>query len=135
MNSQSRRALVALAVFVILWIPFLNQPIGLETRPLLSKGMTVYDASTFGLSLILGLLSFPLIWKRPRLGAITGILAAILYIIGVPLDYLGLDVTGLSPPFWVFFFELVEIPVAVVLAFLCYRTYFAARSERARPAS
>jgi hypothetical protein len=70
-------------------------------------------------------IALPLLWKRPRAGSIAGVVAAVLFVVGVPLDYLGFIVTGQPPHPVIFYLELVESGVVFVLAVLCYTTYSA----------
>lgn len=129
----SKRTLVSLVIFILVYILFFEKPLGLDPRPIYTRGNTIYNIFTFESSFLFAILSIPLLWKRPRAGSATGILTAVLLIAGVPLDYLGLVIPGQPAPFVILSVEIVESVVSLILIFLCLRTYSAVSSEKSRP--
>ena len=114
--SRGSKILV-LAFAMMLVCGFLFTPAGLETRPLTS--LRSYALIPFFLSTtILDVASLVLIFKRPRIAAILGSVAAISYVFLAPGDQAHLFFLGEPVPLGISLNEFVVlVPSVVVLLF------------------
>src|SRR3989442_15654146 len=100
LSREEKILAVAFAVMSICGLFF--TPVGLETRPL--SALRSYALIPFSLSgTILDFASLILIFKKPRIAAITGIFAAIEYVFLAPGDQAQ------------FFFVRVAVPVGLTI--------------------
>ncbi|MDA4127860.1 MAG: hypothetical protein OK422_00110 [Thaumarchaeota archaeon] len=116
-----KQTLVVLIILLATVDAFFPAPFGLETRSLSAESLL--SSVPYGVALVFIILAIPLIWKRPKIGSLVGILAAILNDTGILLDQLGFVVPGQPPPLGVTTFQAIDVALSVVLIVLCYRSY------------
>ena len=99
-------------------------PIGLETRPL--SALVSYALIPFFLSTtILDFASLILIFKKPRIATITGVVAAISYIYLAPLDQARLFFVGVPVPLGITINEMIVLLASIVVLLFAPVVYLA----------
>ena len=105
---------------------FLFTPAGLETRPL--SALRSYALIPFFLSTtVLDVASLILIFKKPRIATITGVVGAISYIYLTPLDQAQLFFVGVSVPIAITINEMVALLASIVVLVFAPIVYMANR--------
>ncbi len=131
MNLSKARKILVIAFALMSVVGFLFTPVGFETRPLSS--LVSYALIPFFLSTtILDIVSLILIFLRPRIASITGIVAAIFYIFLAPADQARLFFAGVAVPAAITANEYVALALSVVVLLVAPMVY---RESTARPAT
>lgn len=126
--SSAKKAVVAcVAAILVLTVLEFPPPIGFETRP-------QADVSPLWFVLFVAIVAIeiaviPLIYKRPRLGAEIGILAAGLNVIQVVADQAHLMQPEVAP----LGYSLLELAVVAASFALAYFSWIVIESERRAP--
>jgi hypothetical protein len=115
---------IAFAVMSICGILF--TPAGLETRPL-STLRSYALVPLFLAGTILDFASLILIFKKPRIAAITGVVAAIEYVFLAPGDQAQFFFVGVSVPVGITITEIVALIASVVVLLFAPVVYLANR--------
>jgi len=115
---------IAFAVMSICGILF--TPAGLETRPL-STLRSYALVPLFLAGTILDFASLILIFKKPRIAAITGVIAAIEYVFLAPGDQAQFFFVGVSVPVGITITEIVALIASVVVLLFAPVVYLANR--------
>ncbi|MDA4129083.1 MAG: hypothetical protein OK422_06495 [Thaumarchaeota archaeon] len=119
--STARRSLILLIVLLVSWDAYFPSPFGFETRPIASTSLIF--GIPFFVALFLNILAIPVLWKRPRIGSVFGILTAALMVLGVALDQTGFVVPGQLPPAIISAFEAIDVILSALVIKSCYTTY------------
>ena len=124
MKLSRNEKILAITFAVMSVCGFLFTPIGLETRPL--SALRSYALVPFFLSTtVLDVASLILIFKKPRIAAITGIVAAISYIYLTPLDQAELFFVGVPVPLAITINEMVALLASIIVLLLAPILYVA----------
>lgn len=124
MKLSRNEKILAITFAVMSVCGFLFTPAGLETRPL--SALRSYALIPFFLSTtILDVASLILIFKKPRIGMITGVVAAISYIFLAPLDQAELFFVGVPVPLAITINEIVVIAASILVLLLAPLVYSA----------
>ena len=125
--SRNEKVLaIAFAVMSICGVLF--TPVGLETRPL-SALVSYALVPLFLAGTILDFVSLILIFKKPRIAAITGIVAAIEYVFLAPGDQAKIFFVGVSVPVGITINEIVALVSSVVVLMFAPMVYLANRKS------
>ncbi len=131
MNLSKGRKILVVAFALMSVVGFLFTPAGFETRPLSS--LVSYALIPFFLSTtILDVASLILIFLRPRIASITGIVAAIFYIFLAPADQARLFFVGVPVPAAITANEYVVLALSIVVLLVAPTVY---REATPRPAT
>ncbi len=116
LNLKSSQKSVLISIVLILIITTLEfpAPIGFETRP--QDNVSLYWLAYFLIILISEIATIPLIYKRPKIGAVIGIFAGILNVLFVIADLAHL----LQPEVATLGYSLLEIAGAIASISLVY---------------
>jgi len=114
MFSAKKGVIGAIITILILTILEFPAPIGFETRP--QGNVSLFWLLFFLTILITEIATIPLIFKRPKLSASFGLIAAVLNILQVIADQLHLMQPEIAP----LGYTLLEYAVGVVALFLIY---------------
>ncbi len=124
LSRNEKTLAIAFAVMSICGILF--TPAGLETRPLSSLRsyalIPVFLAGT-----ILDIASLILIFKKPRIAAVTGIVAAIMYVFLAPGDQAEIFFVGVPVPVGITINEIVALIASIVVLLFAPMVYLANR--------
>ncbi len=124
LSRNEKTLAIAFAVMSICGILF--TPAGLETRPLSSLRsyalIPVFLAGT-----ILDIASLILIFKKPRIAAVTGIVAAIMYVFLAPGDQAEIFFVGVLVPVGITINEIVALIASIVVLLFAPMVYLANR--------
>ena len=125
--SRSEKTL-AIAFAVMSVCGFLFTPAGLETRPL--SALRSYALIPFFLAgTILDIASLILIFKKPRIGAIIGVVAAIEYVFLASGDQAEFFFVGVSVPVGITVTEIVALIASIVVLLFAPMVYLANRKS------
>ena len=121
----SRNEKILAFVFAVMSIcGFLFTPLGLETRPL--SALRSYALIPFFLAgTILDVVSLVLIFKKPRISAVTGIVAAIMYVFLTPGDQAEIFFVGVPVPVGITINEIVALIASIVVLLFAPIVYIA----------
>ena len=114
-TSSAKRAVIA-AVIMILILTFLGfpPPVGIETRP--QSHVSLIWLVYFVVVLIVEIAAIPMIYRRPSVGGVLGILAAILNILFILADQAHLLQPEVAP-FSYFLLQSVTVIASLALAY------------------
>jgi hypothetical protein len=107
---------------------FLFTPAGLETRPL-SALRSYALIPVFLAGTILDIVSLILIFKKPRIAAVTGIVAAIMYVFLAPGDQAELFFVGVPVPVGITINEIVALVASIIVLLFAPMVYLANRKS------
>ena len=128
MQLSRNEKILAISFAVMSVCGFLFTPAGLETRPLSSLRsyalIPVFFAGT-----ILDIASLILIFKKPRIAAVTGIVAAIMYVFLAPGDQAEIFFVGVPVPVGITINEIVALIVSIVVLLFAPMVYLANRKS------
>ena len=117
MQLSRNEKILAVAFAVMSVCGFLFTPAGLETRPL--SALRSYGLIPFFLAgTILDIASLILIFKKPRIAAVTGIVAAIMYVFLAPGDQAEIFFVGVPVPVGITINEIVALIASIVVLLL-----------------
>jgi hypothetical protein len=94
-SSTKKAALGLVVVLLFLVVLGFPPPLGLETRP--QSDVSIFWLLPFVVTWILEILTLPMIFKRPAVGGLLGIVSAILSILGVVADQAHLIQPEVAP--------------------------------------
>jgi hypothetical protein len=121
--SRNEKTLVITFAFMSI-CGFLFTPAGLETRPL--SALRSYALIPFFLSTtILDIASLILIFKKPQIATITGIVAAVSYVYLAPLDQAELFFVGIPVPLGITLTEMAALGASIVALLFSPTVYMA----------
>jgi len=128
MKLSRDEKILAIAFAVMSVCGFLFTPAGLETRPLSSLRfyalIPVFLAGT-----ILDIASLILIFKKPPIAAVTGIVAAIMYVFLAPGDQAEIFFVGVPVPVGITINEIVALIASIVVLLFAPMVYLANRKS------
>jgi hypothetical protein len=128
MQLSRNEKILAIAFAVMSVCGFLFTPAGLETRPL--SALRSYALIPFFLAgTILDIASLILIFKKPRIAAVTGIVAAIMYVFLAPGDQAEIFFVGVPVPVGITTNEIVALIVSIVVLLFAPMVYLANRKS------
>lgn len=113
-------SVVAILILTVLEFP---PPIGFETRP--QGGVSLFWLAFFLVIVVVEVATMPLIFKRPKLGAVLGLIAAVLNILQVIADQTHLMQPEVAP----LGYSLLEGTVVIASLALAYFAW-QVRNER-----
>src|SRR6266852_4829103 len=122
MKLSRNEKILAIAFAVMLICGILFTPIGLETRPL-STLRSYALVPLFLAGTILDFASLILIFKKPRIAAITGIVAAIEYVFLAPGDQAQIFFVGVPVPVGITINEIVALAASIVVLLIAPMVY------------
>src|SRR5438309_9554505 len=128
MHLSRNEKILAIAFAVMSICGFLFTPAGLETRPL-STLRSYALIPLFLAGTILDFASLILIFKKPRISAITGIVAAIEYVFLAPGDQAQFFFVGVLVPVGITINEIVAIIASIVVIVFVPMVYLANRKS------
>jgi hypothetical protein len=103
-------------------------PIGLETRPL-STLASYALVPLFLAGTILDFVSLVLIFKKPKIAAVTGIGAAIEYVFLAPGDQAKIFFVGVPVPVGITINEIIALTASIVVLMIAPLVYLANRKS------
>jgi hypothetical protein len=122
LSRNEKILVISFSVMSICGILF--TPIGLETRPLstlASYGLVpLFLAGT-----VLDFVSLILIFKKPRIATITGIVAAVEYVFLAPGDQAKIFFVGVPVPVGITINEIVALAASIVVLMIAPMVYLA----------
>ena len=128
MQLSRNEKILAIAFAVMSICGFLFTPAGLETRPL--SALRSYALIPFFLAgTILDIASLILIFKKPRIAAVTGIVAAIMYVFLAPGDQAEIFFVGVPVPVGITINEIVALIASIVVLLFAPTVYLANRKS------
>ncbi len=128
MQLSRNERILAIAFAVMSVCGFLFTPAGLETRPL--SALRSYALIPFFLAgTILDIASLILIFKKPRIAAVTGIVAAIMYVFLAPGDQAEVFFVGVPVPVGITISEIVALIASIVVLLFAPMVYLANRKS------
>jgi hypothetical protein len=128
MKLSRNEKILAIAFAVMSVCGFLFTPAGLETRPL--SALRSYALIPFFLAgTILDIASLILIFKKPRIAAVTGIVAAIMYVFLAPGDQAEIFFVGVPVPVGITINEIVALIASIVVLLFAPTVYLANRKS------
>jgi hypothetical protein len=128
MQLSRNEKTLAIAFAVMSVCGFLFTPAGLETRPL--SALRSYALIPFFLAgTILDIASLILIFKKPRIAAVTGIVAAIMYVFLAPGDQAEIFFVGVPVPVGITINEIVALIASIVVLLFAPTVYLANRKS------
>jgi hypothetical protein len=126
MKLSRNEKVLAITFAVMSACGILFTPAGLETRPLSalrSYGLIpIFLAGT-----VLDFASLILIFKRPRIAAIAGIIAAIQYVFLAPGDQAQIFFVGVPVPVGITINEIVVLVASIIVLLIAPQVYLANR--------
>ena len=124
MNLSKNEKILAITFAVMSICGFLFTPAGLETRPL--SALRSYALIPFFLAgTVLNIASLILIFKRPRIAALTGIVAAIMYVFLAPGDQAQIFFVGVPVPIGITVNEIVALTASIIVLLFAPTVYLA----------
>jgi hypothetical protein len=133
MKLSRNEKILAIAFAVMSVCGFLFTPAGLETRPL-SALRSYALIPVFLAGTILDIASLILIFKKPRIAAVTGIVTAIMYVFLAPGDQAEIFLVGAPVPVGITINEIVALIASIVVLLFAPMVYLANRkSSRSLP--
>jgi len=128
MQLSRNERILAISFAVMSVCGFLFTPAGLETRPL--SALRSYALIPFFLAgTILDIASLILTFKKPRIAAVTGIVAAIMYVFLAPGDQAEIFFVGVLVPVGITINEIVALIVSIVVLLFAPMVYLANRKS------
>jgi hypothetical protein len=128
MKLSRNEKILAIAFAVMSVCGFLFTPAGLETRPL-SALRSYALIPVFLAGTILDIASLILIFKKPRIAAVTGIVAAIMYVFLAPGDQAEIFFVGVPVPVGITINEIVALIASIVVLLFAPMVYLANRKS------
>jgi len=128
MKLSRNEKILAIAFAVMSICGILFTPAGLETRPL-SSLRSYALIPLFLAGTVLDFASLILIFKRPRIAAITGIIAAVEYVFLAPGDQAQFFFVGVSVPTGITINEIVALVASIVVLLFAPMVYLANRKS------
>ena len=128
MQLSRNEKILAIAFAVMSICGFLFTPAGLETRPL-SALRSYALIPVFLAGTILDFASLILIFKKPRIAAVTGIVAAIMYVFLAPGDQAEIFFVGVPVPVGITINEIVALIASIVVLLFAPMVYLANRKS------
>jgi len=128
MKLSRNEKILAITFAVMSICGFLFTPAGLETRPL-STLRSYGLVPLFLAGTILDFASLILIFKKPRIAAITGIIAAIEYVFLAPGDQAQFFFVGVPVPVGITTNEIVALIASIVVLLFAPMVYLANRKS------
>ena len=128
MQLSRNEKILAIAFAVMSVSGFLFTPAGLETRPL-SALRSYALIPVFLAGTILDIASLILIFKKPRIAAVTGIVAAIIYVFLAPGDQAEIFFVGVPVPVGITINEIVALIASIVVLLFAPIVYLANRKS------
>ena len=128
MKLSGNEKILAIAFVVMSTCGILFTPAGLETRPL-SALRSYALVPLFLAGTILDFASLILIFKKPRIAAITGIVAAIEYVFLAPGDQAQFFFVGVAVPVGITINEIVALVASIVVLLFAPMVYLANRKS------
>jgi hypothetical protein len=128
MQLSRNEKILAIAFAVMSVCGFLFTPAGLETRPL-SVLRSYALIPVFLAGTILDIASLILIFKKPRIAAVTGIVAAIMYVFLAPGDQAEIFFVGVPVPVGITINEIVALIASIVVLLFAPMVYLANRKS------
>jgi hypothetical protein len=128
MQLSRNEKILAIAFAVVSVCGFLFTPAGLETRPL-SALRSYALIPVFLAGTILDIASLILIFKKPRIAAVTGIVAAIMYVFLAPGDQAEIFFVGVPVPVGITINEIVALIASIVVLLFAPMVYLANRKS------
>lgn len=126
MKLSRNEKILAIAFAVMSICGFLFTPAGLETRPL-STLRSYALIPLFLAGTILDFASLVLIFKKPRIAATTGIIAAVEYVFLAPGDQAQFFFVGVTVPIGITVNEIVALIASIVVLLFAPMVYVANR--------
>jgi hypothetical protein len=128
MQLSRNEKILAIAFAVMSICGILFTPAGLETRPL--SALASYAlVPLFLAGTILDFVSLILIFKKPRIAAVTGIVAAIEYVFLAPGDQAKIFFVGVPVPVGITINEIVALVASIVVLLVAPMVYLANRKS------
>ena len=128
MKLSKNERILALAFTIMPICGILFTPAGLETRP--PSALRSYALIPLFLAgTILDFASLILIFKKPRIAAITGIVAAIEYIFLAPGDQAQLFFVGVAVPVGITINEIIALIASIVVLLFAPMVFLANRKS------
>ena len=124
MKLSTNEKILAVAFAAMSICGFLFTPVGLETRPL-STLRSYALIPLFLAGTILDIASLILIFKKPRIAAITGVVAAVEYVFLAPGDQAQFFFVGISVPVGITINEIVALIASIVVLLFAPMVYLA----------
>jgi hypothetical protein len=128
MQLSRNEEILAIAFAAMSICGFLFTPAGLETRPL-SALRSYALIPVFLAGTILDIASLILIFKKPRIAAVTGIVAAIMYVFLAPGDQAEIFFVGVPVPVGITINEIVALIASIVVLLFAPMVYLANRKS------
>jgi len=128
MQLSRNEKILAIAFAVMSICGFLFTPAGLETRPL-SALRSYALIPVFLAGTILDIASLILIFKKRRIAAVTGIIAAIMYVFLAPGDQAEIFFVGVPVPVGITINEIVALIASIVVLLFAPMVYLANRKS------
>ena len=128
MHLSRNEKILAIAFAVMSICGVLFTPAGLETRPL-SSLRSYALIPLFLAGTILDFASLILIFKKPRISAITGIVAAIEYVFLAPGDQAQLFFVGVAVPVGITINEIIALITSIVVLLFAPMVFLANRKS------
>jgi len=126
MKLSRNEEILAITFAVMSICGILFTPAGLETRPL-SALRSYALIPLFLAGTVLDFASLILIFKRPRIAAITGIIAAVEYVFLAPVDQAQFFFAGVPVPTGITINEIVALIASIVVLLFAPMVYMASR--------
>jgi hypothetical protein len=128
MKLSRNEKILAFAFAVMSICGILFTPAGLETRPL-STLRSYALIPLFLAGTVLDFASLILIFKKPQIAAITGVVAAIEYVFLAPGDQAQFFFVGVPVPIGITLTEIVALIASIVVLLFAPRVYLAKRKS------
>jgi len=128
MQPSRNEKILAIAFAVMSVCGFLFTPAGLETRPL-STLRSYALIPVFLAGTILDIATLILIFKKPRIAAVTGIVAAIMYVFLAPGDQAEIFFVGVPVPVGITINEIVALIASIIVLLFAPMVYLANRKS------
>jgi hypothetical protein len=128
MQLSRNEKILAIGFAVMSICGFLFTPAGLKTRPL-SALRSYALIPVFLAGTILDIASLILIFKKPRIAAVTGIVAAIMYVFLAPGDQAEIFFVGVPVPVGITINEIVALIASIVVLLFAPMVYLANRKS------
>jgi len=128
MQPSRNEKILAIAFAVMSVCGFLFTPAGLETRPL-STLRSYALIPVFLAETILDIATLILIFKKPRIAAVTGIVAAIMYVFLAPGDQAEIFFVGVPVPVGITINEIVALIASIIVLLFAPMVYLANRKS------
>lgn len=128
MKLSRNEKILAITFAVMSICGFLFTPAGLETRPL-STLRSYALIPLFLAGTVLDFASLILIFKKPRIAAITGVIAAVEYVFLAPGDQAQFFFVGVPVPVGITINEIVALIASILVLLFAPMVYMASRKS------